>query len=651
VLYSVAGSEKNSKTFVPLFMVLKRGHEILPTVFALWRAPGLLPRFSTHAAVAAKLIKSPPADLFLPGVMLAQEGARWKKNDLVSVCVTHNPLPFAVGRASCSSEEAIASGMTGTACVIVHHYLDHMWNLHPESPEGFYEDRVDIPAAIRARLEEEREERRRRRRVQEEEQAQLTKEKGEGDGGSDPPPAPSADPGSREAVKAAVCGDAPADAAVTLLDDNDDDGTAKEAMQTGDGGGEEKQNAIEITSSSEDSDSDSDDDDDDHNDDEPEDPKAAMDALMLDVMLIALSSVPKTAFPILANVFNSNYFLPSRPGGTTINVKQSSFGKFGVFLQHVEECYGWMALGSAKKKPADGVLRIASVDKSAIASSLQRRGVRKNSGVGSGGSGGSGGASGSPVVCLDLFKAPAAASFIFEALPEVLLYGLLFRKGRDLGAKKRKIVRLYTRGDVARVVSSYVDAHGLVVGNGKHQVRLDAPLCDFAFSKPYPTMVGKKQLAKAAVKNMQQWHTIVRERSGDAGAWVQREQMRQRQGGSSKEVVSLAWHELPPAVVGLPKKITIWVERNKQRGDKFLTTVQNLESYGVDVKALASRGNRLFACKTLAQKDPRKPRTDKALALVLAGNLANKVVVELGRPTGGMGIPAKFFEIKKQKGI
>ena len=73
------------------------------------------------------------------------------------------------------------------------------------------------------------------------------------------------------------------------------------------------------------------------------------------------------------------------------------------------------------------------MDKSAIASSLQRRGVRKNSR--------GGGASDGPVVCIDLVKAPATASLIFEALSEVLLHGLLFRKGRDLGAKKRKTVR------------------------------------------------------------------------------------------------------------------------------------------------------------------------------------------------------------------
>ena len=425
MLYSVAGPEKNSKAFVPLFMMLKRGHEILPTVFALWRAPGLLPRLSTHAAVAAKLIKSPPADLFLPGVVLAQKGVRWEKNDLVSVCVAHNPRPFAVGRASCSSEEAIASGMTGRACVIVHHYLDHMWNLHPESPEGFYKDRVDIPASVRARLEEEREEREeRRRRAHVEEQAQSTEEKGEVSGGSKPPPAPSADPGSSAPVEAVYGG---------ALDDNDgDSGTSTDVTQTGDGGGEGKQGVIASTSSS-DSDSGSDDDDDSEDEDERQDPKAAMDALMLDVMLVALCSVPKTEFPILANIFNSKYFLPSRPRGTTINVKQSSFGKFGVFLKHVEESYGWMALGSAKKKQADGVLRIASVDKSAIASSLQRRGVRKNSR--------GGGASDGPVVCIDLFKAPATASLIFEALPGVLFHGLLFRKGRDLGAKKRKTVR------------------------------------------------------------------------------------------------------------------------------------------------------------------------------------------------------------------
>ena len=87
--------------------------------------------------------------------------------------------------------------------------------------------------------------------------------------------------------------------------------------------------------------------------------------------------------------------------------------------------------------------------------SLQRRGVRKNSR--------GGGASDGPVVCIDLFKAPATASLIFEALPEVLLHGLLFRKGRDLGAKKR--IMLSAHWDTRPFADQGVDesAHVLTV--------------------------------------------------------------------------------------------------------------------------------------------------------------------------------------------
>ena len=618
-LYSVA-QEKGSKSFTPLFYVVNKGHEIIPTIFALWKCPGLLrAKFYTHAAVSSKLIKSPPADLFLPGTMLTQ-GSEWNKNDLVAVLVAHNPKAFAVGRASCSSTDATASGMTGTACIIIHHYLDQIWNLCEESPpEGFYKDRVDVPASVLSSIKQNREDQTKKeddeREVAQDEQNVIEETRRN-------PDAPSTT-SSLDFV-----GEAPMDDFDKNLNSN---GEAKQnfdsateishndrSAQEGD-----EEYCSQIKSSS-----------DDCRQVISSDSKASMDTLMLDTVLVALSSVPKTEVPILANVFNSKYFLPSRNEGTIINVKQSGFSKFGLFLHHIEEHYGWIELGSSKGGGSNGVLKIKSIDKSSVVSAMRRRGLRNRRNLNSEDSG--------PVVSLDLFKVPAQALHIFE-MPEN--FGLLFRKGRDLGAKKRKIVRLYTRGDVARVLAAYIDANDLTI-DGEHQIRLNAALCDFAFTKPYPTSVGKKQLAKAFVKKMQPWHTFLREKSGDASAWVQRERTRQ----SSDAAKSLAWHDLPPADSGLPSKICIWVERNKQRGDKFLTTVQNLESFGIDVRDLAARGNKLFACNSLAQKDTRKPRNDKSLELLLSGNLASKVIAELGKPSNGQ-IPSRFFVINKQKGV
>lgn len=51
---------------VPMFFQLDSG--IYPTVFTLWRHPGLLHTFSTHDGVIQKLASG--ADLMLPGVVL-----------------------------------------------------------------------------------------------------------------------------------------------------------------------------------------------------------------------------------------------------------------------------------------------------------------------------------------------------------------------------------------------------------------------------------------------------------------------------------------------------------------------------------------------------------------------------------------------------
>ena len=98
-----------------------------------------------------------------------------------------------------------------------------------------------------------------------------------------------------------------------------------------------------------------------------------------------------------------------------------------------------------------------------------------------------------------------------------------------------------------------------------------------------------------------------------------------------------------------PTPIGIYTERNKQRGDKFLTHVSNLEEYGIDVDVLIGdgRGNKLFACKCLSQKDPKKAKNDSSKELLLNGKVANQIVNFLN----GIGIKGKYIKVSKKKGI
>ena len=112
LLYAInpLGKKGQGEPQIPYFYET-RNHEIMPTLFALWLVPNLLTiKFWTPTFVSSKLIKSPPADLFLPGVAVLRnqdtnEIARpWKKNALCAIYVFGNPLPFAIGRCSSSSQ-------------------------------------------------------------------------------------------------------------------------------------------------------------------------------------------------------------------------------------------------------------------------------------------------------------------------------------------------------------------------------------------------------------------------------------------------------------------------------------------------------------------------------------------------------------------
>ena len=62
----------------------------------------------------------------------------------------------------------------------------------------------------------------------------------------------------------------------------------------------------------------------------------------------------------------------------------------------------------------------------------------------------------------------------------------------------------------------------------------------------------------------------------------------------------------------------------------------------------AGEANRLFACKCVAQKDPRLPRHDKSLELMVQGKVADRMVSFL---TKRLRVPQKCIAVIKKKGI
>ena len=134
-----------------LFDPSGKGDELVPTAMALWRAPAALPALRvkhpsvSHFIVGAALAgrHGHGADLMLPGVDVGALPA-FERGDLVAVVVPGNPAPIAVGRAALSARDALEAarggGGRGRAVEILQAYGDYLYALAAGAPtpnEGF----------------------------------------------------------------------------------------------------------------------------------------------------------------------------------------------------------------------------------------------------------------------------------------------------------------------------------------------------------------------------------------------------------------------------------------------------------------------------------------------------------------------------------
>ncbi|XP_075052262.1 eukaryotic translation initiation factor 2D isoform X2 [Mixophyes fleayi] len=108
----------------PIIFELERN--LYPTVYTLWRFPDLLPAFTTWPPVLEKMIGG--ADLMLPGVVLPSSGLpEVQRGSLCAVTLVGNRAPVAIGVATMSTREMLASGMKGKGFNILHTYRDQLW--------------------------------------------------------------------------------------------------------------------------------------------------------------------------------------------------------------------------------------------------------------------------------------------------------------------------------------------------------------------------------------------------------------------------------------------------------------------------------------------------------------------------------------------
>ncbi|EGZ26098.1 hypothetical protein PHYSODRAFT_481190 [Phytophthora sojae] len=132
------------ETKEPLIFDVSGKGDLCFSVYALWRAPSLLPPLVVHAPVSEFVLRG--ADVMLPGVVFTsmEQLQSLKKGELRAVYARGNPCAIGVGEMLVDAAEVERSGKKGRALKLWHVVGDSLWQMGPQTlpNEGFVGDRV-----------------------------------------------------------------------------------------------------------------------------------------------------------------------------------------------------------------------------------------------------------------------------------------------------------------------------------------------------------------------------------------------------------------------------------------------------------------------------------------------------------------------------
>ncbi|CAN8235547.1 unnamed protein product [Cochlearia groenlandica] len=466
LVYSIEGG-------CPMFFDIDgRGNEILPTVFALWEAPEMLPSFMLKGGEVSRYVIG-GADLMFPGILIPAQGfPSFSAGEIWSVKVPGNLAPIAVGFTTMSSTEALKAGLRGKALRIAHYYRDFLWYtrcwqqfyflfyveeisllyakcvFHRESAEGHY-----VPNA--GFMED----------VVMEDPSYLASLSGEEI--SDASAGPQTNTGNEEDESADVNNtDAKSVTEEYVVDSMNelnlaDDVSANESTN-------DKQNTLY-----------------------PEEVDALLDQCLLQALHTTLK---EKDLPIPGSTLWANHVLPCRPSGLTLDIKKSSHKKLSKWLQ--SKATGGMISVKEDKHKKEIVLIAVNrkhPDYSSFKPEKKKAEISESS--------------------VDRSTTQPQSEKMLEIIevykPSIHNNAIFTSVGEDKG-------KLYTASEASDVVFRYIEKENLVKPTNKSMVVLDAILCDSLFKgaikkgSAYPSEIHKKDVGSTFVGRMQPNHVVMR---------------------------------------------------------------------------------------------------------------------------------------------
>jgi len=292
--------------------------------------------------------------------------------------------------------------------------------------------------------------------------------------------------------------------------------------------------------------------------------------LLLACFKRAVVSLSSSSLPMPVSTFYASHVLTARPDGTTLDIKQSKWKKFGPFITE-QAALGVVAIKDNQT--------LTSINKGHISLKDARKQRRKEVEAAGGADGNS---TKNKTVIVSLHTIPARISSSL-ALP----YDLVLAENAK--APERKGTGFLTKPEVRECLEHYISREGLDDGTGTADILLDAPLCNVLYGRSkkeraaegdsdFPTCASRKDAHELFVKKLDAAYALV-EMPGSKVVKLER---------------------------GAPPKIVVEVTTLRGRKNKNVTFVRNLEEYGINPVSFANDVSKRFATSSTVDEDPKR---------------------------------------------
>jgi translation initiation factor 2D len=318
----------------------------------------------------------------------------------------------------------------------------------------------------------------------------------------------------------------------------------------------------------------------------------------------ALSKLSKKDFPMTVATFYAQHVLHNRPQDTTIELKQTTWKKFGTYLQAQSDL---VTVGPDKQKK-DPVAFVTGYNprhpdlvvliKEAKANKADKSGKAR-------------------LVLIDLYCVPSHVASLLQLDPNVV-------QASQATSPERQGSGCLTLKEARGILDGYIQKEELVDPHNPACVILNAPLTQVLYKNKQQTKQSSKTTAAASVPtetNALQDNTIPVDlsRKDLTNLWL------------SKLEIAYGLVEMPGSQIvqlgrGKGPRITVEVSRRQQR--KFITRVAGMEDFGIEADRLAQDVAHRFACAASvdAEVNDMQVALKKGHAvIVLQGNLADEL--------------------------